>query len=83
MSAVYTVESVVQLRQWDPMLQYSVEGKLITYRWAANGVVGQVFVPMTNYSPANVDAAIRNAGTTDEQVTALGQAPAAPPPAAK
>ena len=80
MSAVYNVESVVQLRQWDPLKQYSVEGKLVTYRWAANGVVGQVFVPIDQYNAANVDAAIRQAGYTDEQVTSLGGATAAPAP---
>lgn len=72
MSAVYTIESRVHLTRWDPTKQQAVPGWELTCIWAATGTRIPVFVPDDQYNPANVDAAIRNAGYKDEQIGALG-----------
>ena len=68
----YTIVSTVHISQWVPDLQETVPGWLIKARWNATGTIIPAFIPDDVYTPANVDAAIRAAGATAEQVKALG-----------
>lgn len=70
----YQVLDRVQLTKWDNPTQSAIEGWQVRARWNRTGTVLTVFVPLEQYNPTNVDAAIRTAGYNDEQIHTLGGA---------
>jgi hypothetical protein len=71
-AADYTQLDRQQINKWDATLQQAVEGWQVRARWNATGTVLTVFVPLTQYNPANVDTLIRQAGAVEDEVAALG-----------
>lgn len=71
-ATVYTILSRSQVNQWDDQLQRAETGWKIAVRWEATSTVFSVFVADRNYTPDQVDAAIRAAGAKDEQIETLG-----------
>lgn len=68
----YTWIAKVQINKWDEALQVAVEGWQLDVRWTRSGTILRVFVPLAQYNAANVDSIIRQAGATDDAVSALG-----------
>lgn len=68
----YRIISRVHVNQWVNDLQETVPGWQIKARWSKTGAILPVFIPDDVYTPQTVDAAIKAAGATDEQIHALG-----------
>ncbi|HEY4441651.1 MAG TPA: hypothetical protein VGN14_14425 [Candidatus Elarobacter sp.] len=71
---LYTIVSQKYETPWDDQLQKAVKGVTLTVRWTATGNIIPVFVSDANYTPAQVDAAIKAAGARDQAIAQLGAA---------
>jgi hypothetical protein len=70
--AAYRIVSRLHVNQWSNQLQQAIPGWDIRALWISTGTILPVFVPDASYTAENVDAMIRSAGATDEQMHALG-----------
>ena len=72
-TTVYTIMTSVHVNQWNQQLQRAESGWEVEALWAATNTVIPVFLPDAQYTPENVDKAIRDAGAVVSQVHALGK----------
>lgn len=70
--AAYSIISRSHVNHWDNGLQRAVAGWEIAARWTSTGTILPVFVADANYTPDQVDAAIKAAGVKDEAIEKLG-----------
>ena len=71
--AEYTITAQPLIYQHDDASGTVVEGRQITFRDAQTGANGRVFVPLSLYEPAHVDAVIMADIAKIRAIHALGQ----------
>lgn len=56
---------------FDPVLNESVRGIRLRVVWTATGTPLTVYLPLTSYTPDQVDAAIKAAGAKEDAIAGL------------